>query len=324
MNLPETIRDDVLRDARLSNIAPSIFEEEVEFRTARYGPFPRRGAWSTSMRAAYYRLLDERVQLLRLERDHFWLSNHRHAIANALLRNVDLLDGDIRLLVDEGSLETPDKSGISTLEMVFHFFDEPTAEGKIPLPNAAASLAIGMDLFLIISSAFQAYGLDIHPPDVTEVRPGSVNLKVVGSGLFTSGIAVVLAGSSGLVAPASLAIALGSTSILLGSYGIHLGWRKSRAEIAQIDAARSLTAAQTEGTYLDNELKRRQIRAQDEDAILTRPPSILVKQEQIEALAEQHRFPQGVVSHLINRGSSFMQRVRAHVRLEIFDKDGDK
>ena len=279
-----------------------------------------------------------------------WVQRHRSLLTPVLLRHVDLPDELVAGLVSDGDILVPSK-GSSEQTLVFSVSSDAAKERPVHLPfgltHVTASSVFLFQLFVDICAANQPCGIQMLPPEIG-LSPGSLQVTV-GSGLFSSGLGLLVACAGGL---SGAPIVSAMTGVALESTGVVdwvLGWRKAAAETRRTFAEATKTDTERRLGELDIKIKeleleraKLQSRAEDDRDEFGRP--IRVNRRFLESPAESGEVPRNILqqhaerlelsepyaNHLLNRAlpsarfmkqkmagievkSSTTQRRRAHV-----------
>ena len=250
-----------------------------------------------------------------------WVRQHRSLLTPVLLRYIDLPDELIAGLVSDGDIQVPSK-GSSDQTVVFSVSLDVPKEVPVALPfeltQMTASSVFLFQLFVDISVANQACGIELLPPEIN-LSPGSLQVTV-GGGLFASGLGLLVACGAGLIgAPvvsAMTGVALGSTGVV----DLVLGWRKAAAESRKTFAEATKTDAERRLLELDIRLKElelersklqsRVVGDQDEfgrpvrisrRCLESRAESGEVRRNIVQQHAERLEMSESYANHVLNR-----------------------
>jgi hypothetical protein len=280
-----------------------------------------------------------RAPALVAEREN-WVTQHRFALAPLVLRHFDPPDNLIARLVEDGDIKVPSeqRNDQQSQSIVLSGFPEEDIERAsmfkgFALTQLTASSITLFQLFVDISAANQACGLQISPPNV-KVRRGSMELSF-GSGLFASGVGLIVACATGLVGAPLVSVPAGFVLASAGVIDLVIGWRKSvaeekkaYAETLKTEAERRL--AELEIQIRDLELQRAKLWLESRfanqlkpggglESGLTPPESSSVPRRLVQGQAEQFGMTEAYANHLLNRtlpGTRLIKQKMAGTRLE--------
>ena len=287
--LPENVRVTVLQEINLPDDRPSVLRG--------------RGG-----------LIDDAVE---------WINRHRTALVPVVLRHIDPSDDLIAQLTREGDIQVPSEQ-LSSQTVCFSGFPQPSdelrdASNGFALTDVTASSLLLFQLFLDLSAANAACGIQL-PLARINLNHGSVELPLVGGGLFASGVGLIVACGAGLIGAPVISVLGGVTLATAGVIDLVVGWRKSVAEVhktnveaGKLDAERRLADVDIKIKELElerarlaatvpvrNELGRIEPRERRE-RLLSPPESGEVAREIVQRQAEELGMTEGYATHLLNR-----------------------
>lgn len=236
-----------------------------------------------------------------------WVREHRSLLTPVLLRHVDLPDELIAGLTSDEDIVVPAKHSPEQT-IVFGASAEVAKEQPTHLPFAlmqvtACSVFLSQ-LFIDMCAANQACGVQMLPPEIN-LGPGSLQVTV-GSGLFSSGLGLLVACAAGLsgvpTTPVPTRVAQESAEVVEWV----LGWRRATAETQKTFAEATKTDAERRMVELDIRLKELELeRAKlkghlvgDEDEF---GRSTRVPRRYLESRAESGEVPRNIVQQHAER-----------------------
>ena len=259
-----------------------------------------------------------------------WIQHHRAQIAPLVLRYVDPPDRVVEGLVMDGDLQVPHPEGgvpsVLSFSPLTEFETSVTqSPGQIPVLDLALTSAFVSELFVDMARANRVCGTWVDPPQAAVTR-GSVQYTL-GSGLFASGMGLLVACSAGLVGAPIVGPVAGATLATVGLFDLALGWRKQVAETTkarsaarkyeaearlveldvkikevELEKARLLSETEPEYDRHKNVLRRIYVRRRHEEfQRILAPDSGEVPRQLVRRTAEDMNMNEVYANHLLNR-----------------------
>jgi hypothetical protein len=256
-----------------------------------------------------------------LQEGEAWVREHRSLLTPVLLRHVDLPDELIAGLTSDEDMIVPSKSSPEQTITFAVSSDVPKEQGNhLPfgLMQVTACSVFLSQLFIDICAANQPCGVQMLPPEIN-LGPGSLQVTV-GSGLFSSGLGLLVACAAGLsgapTAPVPTRVAQESAEVVEWM----LGWRRATAETQKTFAEATKTDAERRLVELDIRLKELELERaklkghlvgdEDEFGRSTRVPrrfleargeSGEVPRDIVQQHAERFEMSESYANHVLNR-----------------------